>query len=76
MDRTAHNPQGTWKQHKAMTNKQRNSCSTSCRGFWYSMTGDMAKAGPDSGVSASVGKPENRQVRSRPRAPFPWSRAP
>ena len=44
----------TWASLPAMSNSQKNSCSTSCRGYWFSMTGDMAKDGEN--------KPANRQV--------------
>ena len=68
----------TWAAAPPMRNAQKNACATSCRGFWYSMTGDMAKqAGEeraehddddddddDEGMRKPQGilKPQDRQV--------------
>lgn len=48
-----------WMKGPSMQNKQKNSCSISCRGYWFSMTGDMSKM-----ISANgrLLKPANRQV--------------
>ena len=57
-----------WETHAAMTNSQSNACSASCRGYWFSMTGDFAKSeGATAPANATVGarrrlKPANRQV--------------
>ena len=66
----------TWAAAPPMRNAQKNACATSCRGFWYSMTGDMAKqAGEEhaehddddnddegTGKPRGILKPQDRQV--------------
>jgi hypothetical protein len=53
-----------WSAAPSMTNSQDNSCSTSCLGYWFSMTGDLAKGCLEQAGSSllEVGKPETRQV--------------
>lgn len=50
--------QNSWKSMKPLSNSITAACSTSCKGYWYSMTGDFAKASEYHGRR----KPANRQA--------------
>eukprot|EP00440_Ansanella_granifera_P064991 gb/GFBE01070470.1/.p1 GENE.gb/GFBE01070470.1/~~gb/GFBE01070470.1/.p1 ORF type:complete len:377 (+),score=95.39 gb/GFBE01070470.1/:1-1131(+) len=50
---------GKWTAAKDMANSQENACAIGCRGYFYSMTGDMVKADDEEGRRL---KPANRQV--------------
>lgn len=53
---------GSWKQHKTLSNSITDACATSCKGYWFTMTGDFAADDALNGSAIAMFKPANRQV--------------
>jgi hypothetical protein len=49
-----------WKGEKGLLHKIKNSCSVSCSGLFYTMTGDFSKAGDE--IDDGTFKPSDRQI--------------